>query len=60
MLRSDEKSFQYAKRMFPLFRAIVKSCLASTMLERIIIYFIFFSNLETVKITRVVIDVGGI
>ena len=23
---SDEKSFQYAKRMFPLFRAIVKFC----------------------------------
>ena len=28
---SNEKSFQYAKRMFPLFRAIVKFCSANRL-----------------------------
>ena len=32
---SDEKSFQYAKRMFPLFRAIVKFCSTNRLLTLI-------------------------
>ena len=32
---SDEKSFQYAKAMFPLFRAIVKFCSTNRLLKDI-------------------------